>query len=313
MDGSWQRAEPMTRRAMVVDWLIQHGATYTDFASLSGILAESGLPEHLIAGDISWLDDHQCIAATQAMGGVEVQSARLEPEGADLVAELKRQRDDPRARRQACRAAILRWLDEAGSDNQQLAAFDASTHAWHLGTRFDTAERDRALQDLKEFGLIRGGGAWGGPAVLRPSLTGDGRVCAEDYDGDVTAWRSAVRGGTVSIVGDNNAIGHGNAIGEGNAVAHSNSGATVIASAPVPPEFFDVLAQLEDVIAGAALSESDATTVGEALTEIHAQATATTPNHRLLRALLRTVGLVVTGAAGSASGDLISHLLHIVQ
>lgn len=115
--------------------------------------------------------------------------------GREVAAEF-RVAMQPLPRRRAVRRALIRWLDEDNdpSSNQQLLEHP---HGWFYGRRFSVEELGKAVNYLRDKGLIEGTPTMQGP-LLRPRLTTLGRTCAERYDADIDEMeRNQMSGGGV--------------------------------------------------------------------------------------------------------------------
>ncbi|MFW6774716.1 hypothetical protein ACOACO_10560 [Nocardioides sp. CPCC 205120] len=92
-------------------------------------------------------------------------------------------RQNGRARRIACRDAIVLWLADVG-EVQEVAQFVAEGPCDFYGTAFEPAEVSAAAAFLEGEGLIKGIKTWG-PELLLASLTARGQACADYHNGNV--------------------------------------------------------------------------------------------------------------------------------
>jgi len=124
------------------------------------------------------------------LGDGVVLEARLTAAARQLV-ELARQRvADRSGRRRLVTARLLAWANAGGTN---VEGFEASDHAWADGIRFTFAEAAEAAEILHDAGLVKANSttAWGGDVVrCDVRILTAGRVCLDDFDGDVRAYQA---------------------------------------------------------------------------------------------------------------------------
>jgi hypothetical protein len=155
--------------------------------------------KHLDAA-LGMLEDRGLLRVTRTMGPVySSASLALTSSGSQDVLGRRERRNDVGARRRACREALLRWIyqqDAEGTPAPNISGMPRSTYGYFTGTPFEQRDLDEASRYLREHGLIRGAGSWGG-GIMRPHITAEGKQVIEQYSGSVVDYLNRNQNGGV--------------------------------------------------------------------------------------------------------------------
>jgi hypothetical protein len=188
-DRGWGWSQTEIRLAQLIDWIGQQPADHMiSVVDFYDGLADQDMNKWDVAhSDLKELESRSLIKLSVAMGGIgsfhvyQFQGARQAAE------ELQAARADTRARRQACRDAMVNWLhsrdatqpEDMAVTNDMLA--DPRRGTW-LAAPFAHEDLDRAAAWLYRHGLVDGItiDQAAGPIMLY--LTDAGIRCVEGYD-----------------------------------------------------------------------------------------------------------------------------------
>ncbi|MBQ1021549.1 hypothetical protein KBX71_27235 [Micromonospora sp. D93] len=119
--------------------------------------------------------------------------------GTREAAQRIERRGDNRARRSACRDAVLRWVYErdANGESTEIAEIVSSPYGWFNGVQFSAADLVDAVRFLRERRLLGG-------TDETPTIEPAGTECIEQYGGVVSYLnRGDGAGVSVTVMGDN--------------------------------------------------------------------------------------------------------------
>jgi hypothetical protein len=193
----WSRDPAVSRLHRVVRWLAERYGRDPDSIASNQMIAEgTGVPVSDVITTTQLLASRGLAGVTDSMGEPQNFGAFLNAPGKEL-AESWAAAQSARDRRMACRDALLDWLDEQTERVRNVNTFLNDPRAFYFGQPFTPNEIRRAMSFLHEQGLIRGVTVAEGDDVLEAEITDDGRVCVEQYGGNVGAWmgRGVHRGG----------------------------------------------------------------------------------------------------------------------
>jgi hypothetical protein len=120
--------------------------------------------------------------------------------GRPQAAARRELRKDGKARRLACRDAVLQWLDarEGEDATTEISEIVRSPLGWFCGASFTIDDVTKTIISLREKRLVTG-------PDNEPRITAEGIDCVERYGGVVEYLNRQDRGGVqVTIQGDNN-------------------------------------------------------------------------------------------------------------
>ncbi|SCG46925.1 hypothetical protein [Micromonospora humi] len=190
-----------------LDWLFvlqksQRGA----WPSISQLVESTGNQEFLpmveAQGDVAVdaLVQDDLVKEAKAMGrfGMLRRISLTDAGNREAAQRIERRRDN-RARRNACRDAVLRWVYErdANGESTEIAEIVTSPYGWFSGELYSGADLAGAVQFLRERRLL------GGTDEI-PTIEPAGTECIEQYGGVVDYLnRGDGAGVNVTILGDN--------------------------------------------------------------------------------------------------------------
>lgn len=197
---------------LVAGWLIDWGYAYAkvksgSIPSVDELMAEVGVTEFT-----SLVEPHvdMAVAALEQAGLLHDSARGFESRGMTLpvwltevgqreaAARIER-RKDSRARRNACRDAVLRWTYEraAISGPAEVGAITQSPYGWFNGILFSATDLAESVRFLQDRGLLDG-------ARKDLRLTQAGIECVEQYESVIEYLnRRDSAGVNVTIMGDN--------------------------------------------------------------------------------------------------------------
>ncbi|WP_433311020.1 hypothetical protein ACQP0U_24005 [Micromonospora sp. CA-269861] len=191
----------------IVDWVYEGSKNGNGYPSAIGSLIDKlGLgdfrprAEPQIDVAIDFLKGRGCVDEMRLMGGSGLdRMIKLTEIGrTEAVARLER-RKDSRARRMACRDAVLRWVYErdANGESTEIAEIAASPYGWFNGELFGAADLVGAVQFLRERRLLA-------ETDETPTIEPAGTECIEQYGGVVDYLnRGDGAGVNITIMGNN--------------------------------------------------------------------------------------------------------------
>lgn len=204
--------DDQARLLAVLEWLYDHidddrlGVKVADIdldelAALGADVDRDGVVTLVRRGVAeAWLVEH----ANQADLTDPVPPVTLFIQGKRAVEAVREHRNQPVARAQAARRALLKYLYPL--IHTDATDFEGSATATFYGSVFTEDEIRRAGEFLVSAGLVDGqtradGLLWTG------QLTASGTRCVEEYDGDLTAMRNAGVGPGVTHISNTQNIG----------------------------------------------------------------------------------------------------------
>ncbi|MFJ6153882.1 hypothetical protein [Micromonospora profundi] len=191
----------------IVDWVYEASKNRPGYPSALGPLIDKlGLGDFLprvesqIDVAIDFLKGRGSVDEMRLMGGggLDRMIKLTETGRTEAVARLER-RKDSRARRMACRDAVLRWVYErdANGESTEIAEIATSPYGWFNGELFGAADLVGAVQFLRERGLLGG-------TDETPTIELAGIECIEQYGGVVDYLnRGDGAGVNITIMGNN--------------------------------------------------------------------------------------------------------------
>jgi hypothetical protein len=201
------------------DWDLR-GAHLAGFQFAEWLVINDGRDENFV--DHYGKDPRQAWAAAQANGWVETVQPRaadgcrpgfrarmrepwprLTGKGHLEVERVRSLRNNPQARAQACRDALVLWLTHEGREAGS-AELLATRDEWRFfDTPFTVDEVNNAARFLRETGLVAGWDYPGG-TFMQPTLTVDGIQCVEYYDASVRDFLNPNKNGGRSVTYNQN-------------------------------------------------------------------------------------------------------------
>lgn len=128
---------------------------------------------------------------TEEFEGAVVSERQLTQAGREAVERARARRADRSYLRRATMSRLLLWADAEGAN---ITAFPTTPYAWVDGATLTFEQAAEAAAALHQDGLVKANviTAWGGD-VVRADVTilPAGRVCIDDYDADVQAYRAS--------------------------------------------------------------------------------------------------------------------------
>jgi hypothetical protein len=172
---------------------------------------------------------------------------KLTEEGHLEVERVRSLRNNPQARAQACRQALLLWLGHEGRSAGS-AELMASRDGWRFfDSPFTVDEVNEAAKFLRGTGLVDGWDYTDG-TFMQPRLTADGTQCVDFFDADVrTFLYPEQRGGTVTYQQNFNGPVHGQ-VGQGqNLTQNQSNGIDAQALSAIFTAMRDALSTVDDL------------------------------------------------------------------
>ncbi len=223
-ERGWDWPASRTRRAQLVEWIVQRSAeepdgVYVPLDRFYDSLPDQSMNAYAIAlDDVNSLGARSLLDLANSFGSVWDLQAQSTPVGRAFADDLHAARSDTRRRRSACRDAIVDWLYSRDAVNPPGVNRDGILHdrrGYFFAEPFTADDLDAAAAWLYRNSLVRGTmiAEAQGPVVLY--LTDSGVKCAEDFSSDTSAYleRQQYRAsgptvnigtsGPVQVAGDN--------------------------------------------------------------------------------------------------------------
>ncbi|MGC1211997.1 MAG: hypothetical protein WA890_12120 [Micromonospora sp.] len=198
---------------LVAGWLLDWGYAYSKdkpglIPSVAEMMTDVGVEEF-----VPLVEPHVAVAMDALEGaglikdpvmgygsrGMSLSIWLTEAGRREAAARIERRKDN-RARRVACRDAVLRWVYErdANGESTEVAEIVNSPYGWFNGELFSAADLVEAVRFLRERGLLGG-------TDETPTIEPAGTECIEQYGGVVDYLnRGDGAGVNVTIMGNNN-------------------------------------------------------------------------------------------------------------
>lgn len=157
----------------------------------------------------------------------------------------------------------------------------------------------RAVRNLGSHGLLDGTPVDQLDYPLRVHLTSSGRICVDDFEGDVDVWLAGHRGHVDQSVSVGSAA---------NVAAHSQNVTQIAVGVDVQAVATAARAVL-DALPALGLGEAEATTLEEAAAGTVAEAQAVAPDKRMLREFGRRMSVALGSTSTSAVGGALAGVL----
>lgn len=196
-ERGWDWPASETRRAQLVEWIVQRSAeegdgVYVPLDSFYGALPDQSMNTYVIAlDDVNSLEGRSLLDLANSFGGVESLAAQSTSAGRAFVDNLQAARSNTARRRLACRDAMVDWLYSRDAVSPPGVDRDGMLHdrrGYFFAEPFTADDLDAAAAWLYRNSLV--GGAMiaeaQGPVVLY--LTDSGVKCAEDFSSDTSAY-----------------------------------------------------------------------------------------------------------------------------
>ncbi|TDC66912.1 hypothetical protein E1258_01350 [Micromonospora sp. KC207] len=191
----------------LIDWLYEYSKTNrSSLPPTSRMMAELGVEDRLPLVeqhvDVAYdsLGERGLINEVKAFRRHHMsRSAMLTDSGRETAVARIESRKDARARRGACRNAVMRWVYErvANGESTEIAEIANSPYGWFNGVLFSAADLMEAVRFLQERRLLGG-------TDEAPTLESTGTECVEQYEGVVEYLNRADGSGVnVTIMGNN--------------------------------------------------------------------------------------------------------------
>jgi hypothetical protein len=179
----------------LLDWIASRSES-SDYVPVIDFYGDSGDIGRAFA-DLTALENAGLVNFTKTLGSLAAVQARITSAGRAKVGEWKEQRENRSLRQWACRSALISWLykvDAVGSPRKQQpwAGFLTDAGSLYYGFQFTLSDMDDASGWLNRNGLIGGVDTAQRYGPVKAYLTDAGESCADDFNGDVRAYRDAM-------------------------------------------------------------------------------------------------------------------------
>lgn len=204
------------------------------------------------------------------------------------------------ARRKAVRNGFVRWLGTGIAPRGATDFLDSGSRTIGISP-IQWPELDEAIGYLREQGLLDGYGVMG-PEFLMPRLTAQGLDCAEQFEGDVTAYIGAVRYGRGSTVHISQVTGSNIAIAGHDVTQHVEESSEAVRA------IVEQLRAVESVLGQLALEAADEDKIRIALRDLSKPDDQRGWQDRV-KAAATEVGSILKGATTSGLGQAFAQAL----
>jgi hypothetical protein len=296
-DRGWSANPADVTAHRVVLWM--HNRQQADSGGIptSGHAADDlGVPSREVVGVIERLHERG-LAMAPASYSFDGANASLTDEGLSLASAWHIARDNPRARRVACRDAVLDWMDEQDESLPDALSIARDPRSFFFGRQFTENEINAAVDHLAALGLVRGSQT-SSPVLVRPTVTPEGRTCVERYGSSVAAWegRSASASTSYTFTGN-----------QGLNFAANSPGAvqTVTMNTDNREQVLHVADALEQMTPALGLSDADTEAVRLVTEDLRDAAHGEADTGRLGRAFEKAKALAMKGSGQAAGAALV--------
>lgn len=197
------------------------------------LAAALGFSEALVENAAHILQQQDAVTVVRAFA--RPSGLMITPSGVATAATWRSQAQEHRARRQACREALLDWayVNEGIVPPRPLASFHQDPRAFFYGEPFAAAEDvTGAVRHLDEGGLVKVERV-DQSEFLTP--THNGRVCVEEYHGDIAQYQRSRSAAPTDPGASSWVISGTNVNVNNNSPGTRLENSTVSAPAPVEP------------------------------------------------------------------------------
>jgi hypothetical protein len=179
----------------LLDW-IANNQEPSQCVPVIGFYGDTGDINRAFA-DLTELENAGLVNFTKTLGSLAAVQARITSAGRAKVGEWKELRGNRSLRQWACRSALINWLykvNAVGSPRKQQpwAGFLTDAGSLYYGFQFTLSDIDDASGWLKRNRLIGGVDTAQTYGPVKAYLTDAGESCADDFNGDVRAYRDAM-------------------------------------------------------------------------------------------------------------------------
>ena len=196
-ERGWGWTASETRRAQLIDWIVQRsakepGGVYVPLDSFYRALPDQSMNTYVIAlDDVTSLESRLLLDLANSYGGVESLEAQSTPVGRAFADDLRASRSNKQHRRSACRNAMVDWLYSRDAVSPPGVVRDRmlqDQRGYFFAEPFTADDLDAAAAWLHRQGLVGGRmiAQAQGPVVLY--LTDTGVKCAEDFSSDTGTY-----------------------------------------------------------------------------------------------------------------------------
>jgi len=188
-DRGWGWSQTEIRLAQLIEWIGQQPADQTvSVVEFYAGLADQDMNKWDVAhSDLQELESRSLIKLSVAMGGIRGFHVYQFQRASQVAEELQTARGDTRARRQACRDAMVNWLHSRDATQVQDMAVrddmlaDPRRGIW-LAAPFTPEDLDQAAAWLQRSGLVDGHTVDQAAGPIKLYLTDAGVRCVEGFD-----------------------------------------------------------------------------------------------------------------------------------
>ncbi len=263
------------------------------------VATDMGLPRESVSAAFASLRQRGLVQLAETLSP-DATAAFLLPAGQEEAAAHREQRENNTARRSACRAALLTWMDR-DDDNFGPGALDFlnDRRSWFYGEKFTEQDVERAAATLRESGMMQSIDA-SEADFLRVKITETGRNCLERFGGNVQAWEDYQRGGVQS--GNTSINVHGS---QGVTIASHSPGSRqkVTVTTDVGDQLSNLISAYEQALPALGLDASDHDQAVEQIEELRAIADGAAQDTGRLRGVLQRVETIALNGTGAALGS----------
>ncbi len=196
-ERGWGWSASETRRAQLIDWIVQRSAeepdgVYVRLHRFYDSLPDQSMNTYVIAlDDVNSLEGRALLDLANSYGSVWDLQAQSAPAGRAFVDDLQAARANTQRRRSACRDAMVDWLysrDAVSPPGVDRDGILQDQRGYFFAEPFTADDLDAAAAWLCRNSLVGGTmiAEAQGPVVLY--LTDSGVKCAEDFHSDTSAY-----------------------------------------------------------------------------------------------------------------------------
>ncbi len=202
-DRGWTSRRDEALQLALLDWIYEstRGAAIPRLSAFADAQPEP-LDSDALEAAVAALESSGLIRVNGGLGGLRSSSAQVTERGITVLRARRDRRSNAKARAVAAREALLDWLYQQkreGVHSPILERIKEDPRGHFEGDPFTDQEISDTGEHLKARGLIKGSGGWGAP-VLSAAIEPLGEEVVENFDGSLTAWASAQRGGVEQFV-----------------------------------------------------------------------------------------------------------------
>lgn len=260
----------------------------------------NGVTDDVLTDALDELESAGLVHVTGTLGGKIAGSLQVTQEGRGEAVQIGRRRTAWAERDIAVEEALLDWVgaqERAGADGGDWSGFMSDPRGHFVGDPISEDERDRAVENLRESGLLGGVGVSGRPRLVLAHLTPQGRQLLRSRAGVPPA--PAADASTTFITNFHGDVSGQVGVGHDISMTQSNSVGG------------EQLLELLDAVRNAAaeLPVEDQPLAGTWVDTIQAEATMEHPDPTLVRTILTRLQGLANKAGSQAFSVAVSVLV----